>query len=158
MEMFSYVVVADGGQARLLRVNGPARARHVVETEAVERPSLHAVTTESGAATDSKPHRPPRGRAGQSELTATTPHDTSSDYDPRAGEVIRFARFLSRRLDQLRQGGDVRDFILLAEPQFLGLLRKQLTEQTRQMVSRELPRDFVHADAEKILAAAFPVA
>lgn len=156
--MFSYIVVADGGQARLLRVSGPARARHVVETEAVERPSLHAVETEPGAAADGKPHRPPRDRGGQSELTASTPHDTSSDYDPHAGEVMRFARFLSRRLDQLRQGGDVSDFILLAEPHFLGLLRKQLTEQTRQMVSRELPRDFVHADAGKILAAAFPAA
>lgn len=154
--MFSYIVVADGGQARLLRVSGPGRARHVVETEAVERPSLHAVETEHGAEADGKPHRPPRGRAGQSELTATTPHDTSGDYDPHAGEVMRFARFLSRRLDQLRQGGDVSDFILLAEPHFLGLLRKQMTEQTRQLVSRELPRDFVHADADKILAAAFP--
>ncbi len=154
--MFSYIVVADGGQARLLRVSGPARARHVVETEAVERPSLHAVEIEHGAGTDSKPHNPPRGRAGQSELTATTPHDTSSDYDPHGGEVMRFARFLSRRLEHLRKNGGVSDFILLAEPHFLGLLRNQLTEQTRQMVSRELPRDFVHADDEKILAAAFP--
>lgn len=154
--MFSYVVVADGGQARLLRVSGSGQAKHVVEAEAVERPSLHAAATEPGAAADRKPHRPPRGRAGQSELTATTPHDTSSDYDPHAGEVMRFARFLSRRLDQLRQEGGVSDFILLAEPHFLGLLRRQLTEQTRQLVSRELARDFVHADAEKILAAAFP--
>lgn len=154
--MFSYIVVADGGQARLLRVSGPARARHVVETEAVERPSLHAVATEHGEGADSKPHNPPRGRAGHSELTATTPHDTSSDYDPHAGEVMRFARFLSRRLDHLRQAGGVNDFVLLAEPHFLGLLRNQLTEQTRHMVSRELPRDLVHADAEKILEAAFP--
>jgi protein required for attachment to host cells len=154
--MFSYIVVADGGQARLLRVSGPARARHVVETEAVERSSLHAVATEHDASADSRPHRPPRGRAGQSELTATTPHDTSSDYDPHAGEVMRFARYLSRRLEHLRQAGSVNDFILLAEPHFLGLLRNQLTEQTRKLVSRELPRDFVHADAEKIMAAAFP--
>jgi protein required for attachment to host cells len=154
--MFSYIVVADGGQARLLRVSGPARARHIVETETVERPSLHADATERDASADSKPHRPPRGRAGRSELTATTPHDTGSDYDPHAGEVMRFARFLSRRLDHLRKAGGVDDFILLAEPHFLGLLRNQLTEQTRQMVSRELPRDFVHADADKIMAAAYP--
>ncbi len=154
--MFSYIVVADGGQARLLRVSGPARARHVVETATVERPSLHAVATERDALSDSKSHRPPRGHADQGERTATTPHDTSSDCDPDAGEVMRFARFLSRRLDHLRQAGGVTDFILLAEPHFLGLLRNQLSEQTRHMVSRELPRDFVHADAEKIMAAAYP--
>lgn len=154
--MFSYIVVADGGQARVLRVSGPARARHVVETEKVERPSLHAVAAERAAAEDGKHQRPPRGRAGQSELTATTPHDTSSDYDPHAGEVTRFARFLSRRLDHLRQAGDAKDFILLAEPHFLGLLRNHLSEQTRQLVSREFPRDLVHADTDKIVAAAFP--
>lgn len=49
-------------------------------------------------------------------------------------------------------------YIVVADRGQARLLRKQLTEQTRQMVSRELPRDFVHADAEKILAAAFPAA
>jgi protein required for attachment to host cells len=154
--MYSYIVVADAGQARLLRVSGPTRARHVEETEKMERPSLHPQANEAAALPGEKPHRPPRGRAGQSSFTATTPHDTRSDFDPHAGEVVRFAKHLSQRLDALHKAGGIDDFILLAEPRFLGELRKQLTDGTRRIVSRELPRDFVHADTKTIVHAAFP--
>ena len=154
--MYSYILVADAGQARLLRVSGPNRARHVEETEKMERPTLHAEARAANALPSAKPHRDKRGRAGHTVATETKPHDTTSDFDPHAGEVDRFAKRVSQRLDELRMAGGIDDFILLVEPHFLGMLRKQLTDQTRSLVGRELPRDFVHADTKTIMHAAFP--
>jgi protein required for attachment to host cells len=135
--MFSYVVVADSGQARLLRVSGPLRAQRVVEFETLQRPSV---------------------RAGGRARVVTTPHDTSSDYDPHGGEIARFATALSKRLDELQQTAGTDEFVLVVEPHFLGMLRKKMSAQTCKMVSHEVSRDFVHADVKKIMQAAFPAA
>ena len=129
--MFSYILVADAGQARFLRVSGPATARQVEETEKMERPSLHG------------------------DLGTTTPHATNSDFDPHAHEVDVFVKKVAHRLDELRQAGGIADFVLLAEPHFLGKLRKQLTAPTSKMVSREFSRDYTHADTKVIMKAAF---
>ncbi len=132
--MARYVLVADGGQARVLRTSGRAGPVHFQEVDRFERPSL----------VRGKKHRP------------LERHGTQSDFDPHAAEVLRFAKTVARKLDALRRANSVDEFVLLVEPKFLGELRPAMSKLTRALVSREVSRDFVHADDKRIERAAFP--
>ncbi len=75
--------------------------------------------------------------------------------DPLAVEVERFARRLAARLLQLRQQDRVEELVLIAEPRFLGLLRRELPAALRDMVTREVARDLTAAQVEPIAEVAF---
>ncbi len=148
--MTRYVLVADAGRARLLRggTGTGLAARRLVEVETLERPSLHAAKRDVTPGTTGRMSGyAARGRGGRLALTR---HVTASDYDPHAGEVARFAKQLARRLDMIRRDGTANDLVLLAEPHFLGALRKELSTATRKVVSKEVSRDFTHADLRTI--------
>jgi protein required for attachment to host cells len=153
--MARYVLVADGGQARVLRSSGRGGAVHLRETEKMERPSLHIAKRDMTSDITGRVFSfAARGRGGRGRPVAT-PHGAQSDFDPHAAEVARFAKTVSRKLDSLRRAGGVDEFVLLVEPRFLGLLRKEMTNVTRRLVTREIARDFVHADERRIERAAF---
>jgi protein required for attachment to host cells len=151
--MASYVLVADGGQARFLRAGGRPAARRLTDTEFLARPSLKlgvrgpATTTPGGALR--------RTRRSRVATVSAVPLNTTSDFDPHGSEITRFAKKVSRKLDQIRLEGGVDEFVLLVEPHFLGLLRKELTSVTRRLITREVALDLVHADAKRIEQAAF---
>lgn len=84
-------------------------------------------------------------------------HGVNSDYDPRAVEVQRFARQLALRLERLARGERIERLVVIAEPRFLGLLREELSEPIRQVVTREVPRNLTTAVPRAIARAAFPV-
>jgi protein required for attachment to host cells len=150
-EPVRYVLVADGGQARLLKATSRRPdAPRLVELERVERPSLHMAARELTSDIPGRVYSySSRGRAGSGRPVAI-PHGAASDFDPHAEEVQRFARRLSRRLDELRLRGQAGEFLLVVEPRFLGILRPLLRRVTRQLVAREVSGDFVHADIGRI--------
>jgi protein required for attachment to host cells len=47
------------------------------------------------------------------------------------------------------------DLVVIAAPRFLGTLRTALRGVTRDLVSREVPRDLVRAEDRQIKAVAF---
>jgi protein required for attachment to host cells len=71
------------------------------------------------------------------------------------GEIERFARLLATHLARAQQRERIDEWVLIAEPQFLGLLRRTLPEPVRRLISREVPRDLVAAQAAPIIRAAF---
>ena len=136
-----YVLVADGGMARLLRIRGNQGKQTLGEVAALERPSAHSpardlVTDRTGRVFDSM------GR---------TRHGAESDYDPHAVEVDRFAKRISRRVDTERRAERINELIVIAEPRFLGVLRQQWSGPTRQVVKREVAKDLVRASDAQIL-------
>jgi protein required for attachment to host cells len=150
--MARLVVVADGGQARLFKATAGPGVRRLTELETLTRPSLHItkrdMTTDIAGRVFSYATRGVGGRF------KSTPHGAASDYDPHAAEVQRFAKRLAQRLDSIRKTGVVNDYVLLVEPRFLGTLRQALPPATRKIVSKEMSRDFVHADVTTIERAA----
>jgi protein required for attachment to host cells len=153
--MARYVLVADGGQARVLRASGKSGPIRLRETLRLERPSLHVAKRDMTSDISVRVFSyAVRGRGGGGRPVATR-HGAQSDYDPHAAEVLRFAKMVARKLDTIRRANTVDEFVLLVEPKFLGALRPQLTKSTRALVSREVSRDFVHADEKRIERAAF---
>lgn len=157
-----YVIVADEAMARILRAYGtlvtPERgtrsAAALEEIARLENPTAR----QPGQAliTDRSPRVfLSRSRTGFGPKTRTR-HSTLSDFDPHASDIERFAKRLSRRLDTERRRQPVREFVLIAAPRFLGVLRPQLSAPTRELIRREIPRDLTQAADRPILRAAFP--
>jgi len=149
----AYVVVADGGRARIFKRSGPRSSSQLLEVDHLERPSarLHAreLTTDL---TGRVPTTGTRVGAGPRVIAR---HGAQSDYDPHAAPVERFARQLSARIARLAQTERVEELVLIAEPRFLGILRRELPAPLRQRVTRELPRNLTAAMPAPIARAAF---
>ncbi len=151
----AFVVVADSASARILRRSGQHLAPQLLELERLECPDAHRrpreLTTDLAGRFTSAPLH---GRNGPRVMAR---HGANSDYDPRAVEVQRFARQLALRLDRLVRSERIERLVLIAEPRFLGLLRDQLPEPIRHVVTREVPRNLTAAVPRKIARAAFPM-
>lgn len=149
-----YVVVADGGEARILHACGADGGSGFTEVARIERASAHQparalVTDRTGRVFDSG------SRVGHGPKSHAR-HGAQSDYDPHAVEVERFAKRLARRLDIERRRAGMDELILIAEPRFLGVLRPRLSAPTRRLLRREVARDLVRADELQIRRTAFP--
>lgn len=149
-----YVVVADGGEARILLARGARGGPGFEEIARIVRSSAHRpardlVTDRTGRVFDSG------SRAGIGPRSRAR-HGAESDYDPHAVEVQRFAKQLARRLDTECRRSGMDELTLIVEPRFLGVLRPRLSALTRRRVSREIARDLVRADGRLIRRTAFP--
>jgi protein required for attachment to host cells len=151
----AFVVVADSARARILRRSGQPLAPQLLELERLECPDAHRhpreLTTDATGGVNSSSIR---GRYGP-RIWAR--HGVNSDYDPRAVEVQRFARQLALQLERLARRERIERLVVIAEPRFLGLLREELSEPIRQVVTREVPRNLTTAVPRAIARAAFPL-
>jgi len=77
-------------------------------------------------------------------------HAIERENDPRAREAIRFAKRISRRLDEARRKGEFDELIVVAGPPFLGVMREELSRPTRQRVVHEIRKDLVHGTVESL--------
>ena len=151
--MKTFVLVADGGEARLLRVLGRGDARVLKEVERFDNPSARVaardLTSDLTGRVFSSAGRGPRGQP------TSIRHGADSDFDPHAEKVLRFARRLSRKLDVLRRAGESDEFLVAAAPHFLGVLRQVMSRPTRAIVTHELDRDLVHSKEAQVAKALF---
>ena len=134
----AWVVVADRAVARLMRVDSPTAPLEEFEVLVHPESRMRAQTLTSdlpGRAFDSKGH----GR-----------HAMESGVGPRKQEAIEFARRVAARLEAARLHGEVEHLVLVAAPEFLGLLRKSLGPDVRKRVASEHPLDLVAERPEAI--------
>jgi protein required for attachment to host cells len=150
----AYVVVADSACARILRRSGQRVRPQLEELERLEGPNGHRhardMTTDLTGRVYTAAFRPQFGP----RISAR--HGADSDYDPRAIEVQRFAHRLAARLLRLSLRDHIDKLVLIAEPRFLGLLREELPEPIRHVVTREIPRNLTAAMPQTIARTAFP--
>lgn len=144
------VLVADSGTARMLRVSGPAGKESLTPIAQLELPAAHLngremVTDRDGRLFD-------RARGGNGPRTAA--RHGASNTDPHSVEYSRFAKRISRRLDTERRNGRYEELIIIAAPQFLGLLRPELSGPTRKRAVKEIAKDLVRASDAQILRSA----
>lgn len=129
-----WVVAADRGHARFFLVDDPDTLTEVDDLLSPEA-RLH-----EGDLTSDRPGRlNSRRRGGHSARGAESQRQFRADA---------FARQVCGRLDALRRAGELTHVHLVAEPDFLGLLRKHLRaplarcvlSQTARSAARERPR------------------
>jgi protein required for attachment to host cells len=151
----AFVVVADSACARILRRAGQSLAPQLLELDRLECPDAHRhprdLTTDLTGRVNSAAFRSYYGP----RIVAR--HGANSDYDPRAVEVQRFARRLALRLERLARSERIERLVVIAEPRFLGLLRDELSEPVRHVITRQVPRNLTAAAPKTIARAAFPL-
>ncbi len=70
-------------------------------------------------------------------------HGMERQIDPKKQEAITFAREVVKRLEAARTQGDLERLILVAAPEFLGLLRDHWSSETKRILEHELPLNLV---------------
>ena len=136
----NWIVVADSAGARIFTVAAPGGRLEEVEALVHPESRMHAreVTSDlPGRAFDS---------AGKGR------HAMESEVGPKKQEAIAFARQLAKRLHSALAHGEADQFILVAAPDFLGLLRDALEPAVRKRVDMELDLNLVRMKPTEIRA------
>lgn len=79
-------------------------------------------------------------------------HTYSNEVDPIEQEQEKFAKALGRYLEQAWAEKRYERIVLIAPPKFLGLLRKHLSNHTRNSVEKAFPKDLSWFDSRSIMA------
>lgn len=133
-----WIVVAESSRARIFTADGPAGKLTELETLANPEARLHdrelssdlpGVTFESGG----------QGR-----------HVKEQQVGPKAQAVVRFAEKVAARIERGRTGGEFRRLVLVAAPEFLGLLRDKLPAPARKLIETEIAKNLAQLPADEI--------
>lgn len=103
----------------------------------------------------------PEGRAHERDLISDRPgrtvdstgnrrHAKQAEVSPKEQRSISFAHAIAERIERGRTQGAFRRLILVAAPEFLGLLRKSLADATRQCIAREIHKNIVRENEQAI--------
>lgn len=105
----------------------------------------------------------PRGRMKAHAIDADRPgrafqsagkmrHSKTREVDPKTQEAIAFARRVAERLESARRLGEVERLILVAAPEFLGLLRENFSAELRRIIEQEFSLDLYQMKPQEIRA------
>ena len=134
----AWVLSADAGRARIFSADGP---------KAPLRPLQQLIS--------------PEARLREQDLTSDRPGRSFDSFgagrhatepSTRAGDQAakRFANDIARHLKQGRDKGAFDRLIVVAEPRFLGLVRKAIDPDTAKMITLEVAKVVSKASAESI--------
>lgn len=137
-----WIVVADAGKARLFARN--KKFSKLEEIESLVHPESRL--RRQDLVTD---------RPGQVQESRTPgEYSAGEGTDPKEVEAQTFARELARHLHEGRQASRFQHLVLLAEPHFLGILRKSLDGATAKSVAAAEAVNLTRESIEKITRAA----
>lgn len=139
-KIVTWILVADGERARVLKNEGPGKGIEQALDRDFENPATH------GFARDLKSDKP--GRAfdtGSGARHAMAPHH---DYHVFQKQV--FAREMAKILDEAAAKKSFERLVLVAPPKTLGDLRAGLDEKTRKLVTGELHKDLTHLSIHEL--------
>lgn len=90
-------------------------------------------------------------RPGQVQESKTPGESVNEEpTDPKTAEARLFARDIAHHLREARVAGTFRHLVLVADPRFLGLLRKSLDADTRECIAAEVAKSLVRGSTEDI--------
>ena len=135
----TWIVIADGDQAKVFENDGPNKGLHAVKDLQFEQDHLKAA--------DIMADKPGRS------FSSAGP-GTRSALDYKSGPVeVRERRFIERLADVLKErheNGDFERLIVAAAPTALGDLRPALCDGVRAAIIAELPKDLTNVPTAKL--------
>lgn len=134
----TWVLVADSSRVRFFYV-GDSSALEEVEVFLHSESRMH----EQDLVSDQQPGR---------IVGNTGAHAYQGHISPKEQEVINFARDIAQHLENAYHANKFDCLMIIAEPSFLGELRKQLSEQVQKIVSFELDKNITEHSVEDIRA------
>jgi len=103
----------------------------------------------------------PEGRAHERDLSSDQPgrsfdsqgagrHAMETHVSIKKQEVINFSKRIAEYINQECAKGEFKKLILIAAPEFLGILRTDLSKNTRQHLVRQIVKNIVKQDEKSI--------
>jgi protein required for attachment to host cells len=135
----TWIVIADGDQAKIFEHDGPGKGLHVVKDLQLEQEHLRA--------RDIMADKP--GRSVQSGGPGSR---SAVDYrsDPVEVRERLFVERLADMLEQKHSEGAFDRLVIAAAPAALGDLRPALTEGVKATILAELPKDLTNLPTAKL--------
>lgn len=140
MKLLTWIVVANNSSARFFTTESQSAPLTEIETLTHSEGRLH-----DRDMTSDLPGRN-KGECG------TGGHAFDQATDPKEHEAEQFAHHVAKHLEVARNEHKVEQLVLVAEPSFLGLLRRQLSDQVAKMVCFELDSNIVNLTPTEIRA------
>jgi len=134
----AWIIVADAGHARVFAAEQSTSALNEIQTLTCPEARLH-----EGDIVSDSPGRE-RNAAGSGS------HDVGHTSDAKHEAVMRFAEQVSEVIETGRIGDRFNRLYVIAAPAFLGVLRKQHSRATAQLVSAEIDKNLTTHDAVEI--------
>jgi protein required for attachment to host cells len=134
----TWILIADGARARIVRNEGPGRGVEAVDGGLFER--------EAHATREIMSDRP--GRAFDSAGAGR--HAMELPTDPAREEKRHFAETLAAHLDDAVGKNTFDRLIVVAAPGTLGDLRAALSEKVRERIYAELDKDLTKVPNDKL--------
>lgn len=128
----TWVIVADHQRARLFELESPKENMREFSDLVHPESRMH----ERDMAQDAPGKT--SNRFGQGV------HDMEKHNSPKQQEAIRFAKEVAQRLEQGRTDHEFDKLVIVADPDFLGLLRSAIPRELRAMVTQEVTKNLTH--------------
>ncbi len=138
----TWVVAAESSRARIFMAE--SRVKPMQELEGLAHPMSRAKVLDINSDDAGKTF----DRMGQGM------HDMEKEVDPKKHEADLFAKEIADKLQKARATGEFEALVLVAAPEFLGMLRKHLDPNTLKSVERTVSKNLVRGDEEQIRKAA----
>lgn len=137
----TWILAADSSRARIFEVHGPQD--HLQEIQDFVNPEGRQNTREIENDKRDRFFATPEGSPGEGDT-----------YQPRVEtvehETQMFSKQVSDYLDQARAEHRYDKLCLIAYPKFLGMMRQNLSKETRKLVEDEVSKDISWLDAREI--------
>ncbi len=133
----TWILVANASSASLYINRGPKQGLQKI------REYEHAASREK--ASDLVSDRPGHNRSAGNGHGAYNP-----PTDPKQNEAQQFAMKLTRDLEQGRTGNEFQRLILVAPPQFMGLIKSHSSLGLKGMTSDHFEKDYTKIDAKAL--------
>jgi len=134
------IIVSDSSHARIFSANSPSSSLEEVEDFVHPEARQHAKDITADLP----------GKQRDANLSGR--HDVNSMSDPHTREVLYFARKVAQYLQEKLTGKEFARLIIVSEPSFLGVLRKELGAEVKKSVIVELNKNLVKHSLEDIRA------
>lgn len=142
----SWVLVANGSQARLFNLDGPKKSITLIKEYA--HPESRMKTDKLSS--DRSGHYMSGGSLGGSGGSQGY-GSFQEATDPKTYELERFAMELTKTLDEGRAANKFDKVVLVASPHFLGLLKQNMSEQLGKAVSHTIQKDYTAVNERDML-------
>lgn len=136
----TWILVADSSRARIFLADTASSPLAELETFTHPASRQH----EQDITSDLPGKQNGRG------LNGSFAHAMSQETDPKRQEAINFAREVATHLNKSYSKNRFKQLIIVAAPNFLGLLRDNLTENTRRSLTLQLDKNLTQQNPDQI--------
>ncbi len=133
----TWVLVADKSRARFFKAKTASQIEEIMDFTHIEG-RLH----ERDLTTDLPGKDANKGAPGK--------HSFQDKIEPKQQEAIDFSKHVARYIEDAVKENKFEQLMIIAEPSFLGMLRKQFSDEVKQLISFELDKNITTHDITDI--------